>query len=97
MKILESADEKYESIKEQSNGFLVKCENEREAQQAISLDAALLGTLTLRVNRSVIPLIPKAIFDCVHEQLKIKEEALTRGKMTEGNRRCPSSKHVWKK
>jgi hypothetical protein len=29
MEILESADIKYESIKEQSNGFLVKCEDER--------------------------------------------------------------------
>jgi hypothetical protein len=33
---LESAEVKHESIKEQSNGFLVKCEDEREAQQAIA-------------------------------------------------------------
>jgi hypothetical protein len=87
MEILESADVKYESIKEQSNGFLVKCEDEREAQQAIDLDGALVGTQTLRVTRSVLPLTPKAIFDLVHEQLKIKEEAQTRGKRTEGHRR----------
>ncbi len=78
---------KYESIKEQSNGFLVKCEDEREAQRAIDLDGALIGTQALRVTRSVIPLTPKAIFDLVHEQLKIKEEAQTRGKRTEGHRR----------
>jgi hypothetical protein len=87
MEILESADVKYESIKEQSNGFLVKCEDEREAQQAIDLNGALVGTQTLRVTRSVLPLTPKAIFDLVHEQLKIKEEAQTRGKRTEGHRR----------
>ncbi len=37
MEILESANVKYESIKEQSNDFLVKSEDEREAQQAIRL------------------------------------------------------------
>ncbi len=44
MEILESAEVKYESIKEQSNGFLVKWEDEREAQQVIDLDGALVGT-----------------------------------------------------
>jgi hypothetical protein len=87
MEILESADVKYESIKEQSNGYLLKCEDEREAQQLIDLDGALVGTQTLRVTMSVLPLTPKAIFDLVHEQLKIKEEAQTRGKRTEGHRR----------
>jgi hypothetical protein len=93
MEILESAEVKYESIKEQSNGFLVKCEDEREAQQAIDLDGVLVGNQILRVTRSVIPLTPKAIFDLVHEQLKIKEEAQTRGKRTEGHRRVHQAEH----
>ena len=59
MEILESADVKYESIKEQSNGFLVKCEDEREAQQAIDLDGALVGTQTLRVTSQSYPSPPK--------------------------------------
>ncbi len=47
MEIFESADIKYESIKEKSNGFLVKCEDEWRAQQAIDFDGALVGTQTL--------------------------------------------------
>ncbi len=59
MEILESADVKYESIKEQRNGFLVKCEDERDAQQAIDLDGTLVGTQTLRVTRRSYPSHPK--------------------------------------
>ncbi len=36
MEFLENADIKYESIQEQSNVFLVKFEDEREAQHAIN-------------------------------------------------------------
>jgi hypothetical protein len=67
--------------------FFVKCEDEREAQRAIDLYGALIATQALRVTRSVIHPTPKAIFDLVHKQLKIKEEAQTPGKMTEGHRR----------
>ncbi len=63
LEIFKSAEVKYESIKEQSNGFLVKCEDEREAQQAIDLDGALVGTQTLRVTKSVLPGKP-----CRHPQ-----------------------------
>ncbi len=65
----------------------MKCEDELEDQQALNLEGALVRTQTLRVTRSVIPLTPKAIFDLVHGQLKIKEETQTRGKRTEGHRR----------
>ncbi len=66
--------------------FLVNCEDERDARQTIDLDGALVGT-------SAIPLTPKAIFDLDYEQLKIKEEALTGGKRTDGHRRFNQSEH----
>ncbi len=64
--------QKNEPIKEKSNVFLFKYKDERDALQEIDLDGALVGTQTLRVPRSVIHLTPKAFFDLVHEQIKIK-------------------------
>jgi hypothetical protein len=81
MEFLDDLHIEYTDIKEKSQGFLVKLRNSDEFQRVLGLNGRELGEGTLRITRTKIPRKSRAIFKMVADDLKIKEEALSRRKV----------------
>ena len=89
--LLEEEELKYQRVVEQGNGFNIQCDNDEEVSRALEMDGLQVSNQPLRVTRTNKSMKVKDIFQLVEEHLKIKEEALSRGKKTEGHRRVHST------
>ena len=76
---------------EHGNGFNIQGDNDEEVSRALEMDGLDILNQPLRVTRTNKSMKVKDIFQLVEEHLKIKEEALSRGKKTEGHRRVHST------
>jgi hypothetical protein len=90
MDLLEEEELKYQRVVEQGNGFNIQCDNDEEISRALEIDGLQISNQPLRVTRTNKSLKVKDIFQLVEGHLKIKEEALSRGKKT-GHRRVHST------
>jgi len=91
MDLIGEEELKYQRVVEQGNGFNIQCDNEEEVSRALEMDGLQVSNQPLRVTRTNKSMKVKDIFQLVEEQLRIKEEALSRGKKTEGHRRVHST------
>ncbi len=91
MDLLEEEELKYQQVVEQGNGFNIQCDNDEEVSRALEMDELQISNQPLRVTRTNKSMKVKDIFQLVEEHLKIKEEALSREKKTQGHRKVHST------
>ncbi len=91
MDLLEEEGLKYQRVVEQGNGFNIQCDRDEEVSKALEMDGLHISNQPLRVIRTNRSMKVKDIFQLVEEHLKIKEEALSTGKKTEGHGRVHST------
>ncbi len=91
MDLLEEEELKYQRVVEQGNGFNIQCDNDEEVSRALEMDGLQVSNQPWQVTRTNKSMKVKVIFQLVEEHLKIKKEALSRGKKTEGHRRLHST------
>ncbi len=89
---MEEEEIEHTDIKEKGNGYLVKLRNEWETQKMLELSGEIVGRFTLRVTRTDIHTITRAIFKLAGDYLRVKEEAVSRRKgMGDMHRRVKST------